>query len=90
MSDREFRVGDRVKIDPEWGFGYRQTWKKLIQSGRMATVIAVHNPDDGRRRDPRLGHVNIEFDGRFRLPERGQVNVRNLILVDPAKEVGIG
>lgn len=82
MVDQNFKVGDRVKINPAYAECYTRTWRRLIETGREATVATVFGED------ARLfaGDVTIEFDGKFKYPEKGRVSASRLILVEPKKE----
>ena len=51
---RELKVGDRVKLIPNWSF--LQPARKLALDGRLATILFVPNPDRG------LYHYRIKFD----------------------------
>lgn len=85
MADHIFKIGDRVKVNPAEAASYVQPWRKLIESGRAATVRWVYKPGDWRA--PLMGNVTIDFDGKFRYPKRRQVDVRKLTLIEPAPEV---
>lgn len=84
MDDREFRVGDRVKLDPATA----AMWRRFAETGRAATVIAVYTGENIM--SPMSGGIVIRFDGKFKYPERGCARTSDLLLIEPATETDHG